>query len=316
MSIGHAMKGSAKSLTKLLWLLTLALPLHAAAETVEYVHTDALGTPIAITDASGNLIETSEYEPYGKLLNRPLTDGPGFTGHVQDAATGLTYMQQRYYDPVVGRFLSADPINADIGPVGTFNRYWYANGSPYRFLDPDGRQSCENSGGDCSVAVAQDKEPTPLPAIQVTPPPQNYFQMPVQNLGGITVSATRPNPVPNSVPPSDVGQDKVACPTYGDRYLDHLDNYLINVGPYATALFVGTWPKSLSPATGFRGPLLGSKNWLTSVPRGFGVPGGASAAVRVVSAGVGLATVAIGMYNVGVFGSGLVYAIPSDPGCE
>lgn len=125
MSIGDDMKGSAKSLTKLLWLLTLALPLHAAAETVEYVHTDALGTPIAVTDASGNLIETSEYEPYGKLLNRPLTDGPGFTGHVQDAATGLTYMQQRYYDPQIGRFLSVDPVTANAKPGQNFNRYWY-----------------------------------------------------------------------------------------------------------------------------------------------------------------------------------------------
>ncbi|WP_369933211.1 RHS repeat domain-containing protein [Xanthomonas tesorieronis] len=139
MSIGHEMKGSGKRLTKLLWLLGLALPLHAAAETVEYVHTDALGTPIAITDASGNLIETSEYEPYGKLLNRPVTDGPGFTGHVQDAATGLTYMQQRYYDPLIGRFLSVDPVRANSISGSNFNRYWYGNNNPYRFFDPDGR---------------------------------------------------------------------------------------------------------------------------------------------------------------------------------
>jgi len=126
-------------LTKLLWLLAAALPLHAAAETVEYVHTDALGTPIAVTDASGNLIESSEYEPYGKLLNRPVTDGPGFTGHVQDAATGLTYMQQRYYDPIVGRFLSVDPVTADSVSGANFNRYWYGNNNPYKFTDIDGR---------------------------------------------------------------------------------------------------------------------------------------------------------------------------------
>ncbi|WP_371184598.1 RHS repeat domain-containing protein [Xanthomonas sacchari] len=123
----------------LLWVLVLALPVQALAETVEYVHTDALGTPIAITDASGNLIETSEYEPYGKLLNRPVTDGPGFTGHVQDAATGLTYMQQRYYDPVIGRFLSVDPVTVNLKSGSGFNRYVYGNNNPYRFFDPDGR---------------------------------------------------------------------------------------------------------------------------------------------------------------------------------
>ncbi len=107
-----------------------------------------------------------------------------------------------------------------------------------------------------------------------------------------------------------------SCPTYGDRYMKHLDEYLINVGPYASALAGGLWPKSLSPATGGRGPLLGSKNPLTSVPRGFGVPGAGSTAVRVGSAGIGVATVAVGFYNVGVFGSGLAYAAPSYCSCD
>jgi RHS repeat-associated protein len=111
----------------------------AEAQTVEYIHTDALGTPIAVTDANRVVIERSEYEPYGKLLNRPLTDGPGFTGHVQDAATGLTYMQQRYYDPGIGRFLSVDPVTADSNTGSNFNRYKYGNNNPYRFIDPDGR---------------------------------------------------------------------------------------------------------------------------------------------------------------------------------
>ncbi|MCL6710601.1 hypothetical protein M8R20_26750 [Pseudomonas sp. R2.Fl] len=107
--------------------------------TVKYQHTDALGTPIAVTDAAKAIVQTSEYEPYGQLVNRALTDGPGFTGHVQDAATGLTYMQQRYYDPLIGRFLSVDPVTAYSSPGANFNRYWYANSNPYRFTDPDGR---------------------------------------------------------------------------------------------------------------------------------------------------------------------------------
>lgn len=59
----------------------------SSAQTIEYIHTDALGTPVAVTDANGSVIERSEYEPYGQLLNRPLTDGPGYTGHVEDAVT-------------------------------------------------------------------------------------------------------------------------------------------------------------------------------------------------------------------------------------
>jgi RHS repeat-associated protein len=115
------------------------IPYGLTTATVKYQHTDALGTSIAVTDASKAVIQTSEYEPYGQLVNRALTDGPGFTGHVQDATTGLTYMQQRYYDPGIGRFLSVDPVTADSTTGANFNRYWYGNNNPYKFIDPDGR---------------------------------------------------------------------------------------------------------------------------------------------------------------------------------
>jgi len=65
----------------------------AAQEVVEYIHTDALGSPVAITDASGNVIERTVYEPYGAVVNRPLKDGPGYAGHMTDSVTGLNYMQ-------------------------------------------------------------------------------------------------------------------------------------------------------------------------------------------------------------------------------
>ena len=119
------------------WLATASLA--SAQTTVEYIHTDALGTPVAVSNSAGTVVERSVYEPYGQLINRPLTDGPGFTGHVQDAATGLTYVQQRYYDPTVGRFLSVDPVTADSATGANFNRYWYAASNPYKFMDPDGR---------------------------------------------------------------------------------------------------------------------------------------------------------------------------------
>lgn len=122
------------------------------AQTVEYIHTDALGTPVAVTDVNRTVIERSEYEPYGALLNRPISDGPGYTGHVMDAVTGLTYMQQRYYDPTLGRFLSVDPVTADGNTGGNFNRYWYANNNPYKFTDPDGRFVLQ-AGGAAGGAV-------------------------------------------------------------------------------------------------------------------------------------------------------------------
>ncbi len=109
-------------------------------ETIRYIHTDALGSVVAVTDTNGHVIERREYEPYGAQLVPQVQDGPGYTGHVQDAETGLVYMQQRYYDPL-GRFLSVDPITAAGGrEIRHFNRYSYANNSPYGFVDPDGER--------------------------------------------------------------------------------------------------------------------------------------------------------------------------------
>jgi len=45
-------------------------------------------------------------------------------------------MQARYYDPVIGRFYSNDPVG--FTNVHTFNRYAYANNNPYRYIDPNG----------------------------------------------------------------------------------------------------------------------------------------------------------------------------------
>ncbi|MFA1261952.1 RHS repeat-associated core domain-containing protein [Xanthomonas axonopodis pv. fascicularis] len=109
---------------------------------MEYIHTDALGSPVAVTNASGQVVERTFYEPYGAQVDGTPDDGPGFTGHVEDAATGLIYMQQRYYDPMIGRFLSVDPVGVDSGTSANFSRYWYANNNPYKFFDPDGRLGC------------------------------------------------------------------------------------------------------------------------------------------------------------------------------
>ena len=51
------------------------------------------------------------------------------------------YMQARYYDPVIGRFYSNDPVGYVNGNVHSFNRYAYANNNPYSYVDPDGNHA-------------------------------------------------------------------------------------------------------------------------------------------------------------------------------
>jgi RHS repeat-associated protein len=105
---------------------------------VQYQHTDALGSPIARTNASKAIISRTRYEPYGGI-HIGASPTLGYTGHAYDSDTGLTYMQQRYQDPLAGRFLSIDPVTTDANTGGSFNRYAYANDSPYKYVDPDGR---------------------------------------------------------------------------------------------------------------------------------------------------------------------------------
>jgi RHS repeat-associated protein len=135
-----------KSLVSVLFGSALALcaivgsPCVTAAETVTYYYTNEQGTPLATTDAAGNIVTSADYRPYGtQTLGLP-AQAPGYTGHVNDADTELVYMQARYYDPAVGRFMSTDPIGPSGGDAGKFNRYTYANDNPSRFVDPDGRE--------------------------------------------------------------------------------------------------------------------------------------------------------------------------------
>jgi RHS repeat-associated protein len=138
--------------------LSLAAPLAKSAETVTYYYTNQQGTPLATADTSGNVLSTSDYRPYGgQVLGSPAT-GPGYTGHVNDADSGLVYMQARYYDPVVGRFLSADPKLLDASDLNGFARFSYASGNPVGNIDPDGKQSwCTpgNCGAQAYVSASQ-----------------------------------------------------------------------------------------------------------------------------------------------------------------
>ena len=95
----------------------------ARAGTVTYVYTDPQGTPLAEADASGTITATFDYAPYGSQALGTPPSGPGYTGHVNDPESGLVYMQARYYDPAVGRFLSADPVTPSPGNTFNFNRY-------------------------------------------------------------------------------------------------------------------------------------------------------------------------------------------------
>ncbi|MEG8233900.1 RHS repeat-associated core domain-containing protein [Pseudomonas orientalis] len=133
-----------KKLGKRIGVLLLALMLNnaAMADTVTYFHNDISGSPMAATDATGNLLWKENYKPYGERLNQSAPSSSnkiGFHGKPFDDATGLSYMGARYYDPVLGRFMGVDPVDFQASNLHSFNRYTYANNNPYKYIDPDGR---------------------------------------------------------------------------------------------------------------------------------------------------------------------------------
>jgi RHS repeat-associated protein len=109
---------------------------------ITYVHTDQLGSVSAESNTSGATLSRMHYKAFGDNIETA-SDDVGYTGHKFDTDIGLSYMQARYYDPVIGRFYSNDPVGTlghlVQGNVQGFNRYAYANNNPYKYTDPDGR---------------------------------------------------------------------------------------------------------------------------------------------------------------------------------
>jgi RHS repeat-associated protein len=105
-----------------------------------WTHSDHLGSASATTDASGTILWRESYTPFGEVMEDPAAnrDEAGFTGHIRDAATGLTYAQARYYNPVTARFLAPDPVGFASGGPGYFNRYAYTLNDAVNATDPDG----------------------------------------------------------------------------------------------------------------------------------------------------------------------------------
>jgi RHS repeat-associated protein len=104
-----------------------------------YYHTDHLGSSSVITNASGTKVNELYYYPYGKTkyaLDSSLTHK--FTGQEEDEETGLYYYGARYYDPAIGRFISADSIVPSPGNPQNLNRYTYCLNNPVILVDPNG----------------------------------------------------------------------------------------------------------------------------------------------------------------------------------
>jgi len=110
---------------------------------VAFIHPDHLGSANLVTDHDGLVSEIIEYQPFGSFSRHERLGGAEngsayFTGQRLDDETGLYYYESRYYDPDLGRFISADTVVPGAGDPQAFNRYAYVRNNPVVMVDPDG----------------------------------------------------------------------------------------------------------------------------------------------------------------------------------
>lgn len=117
-------------------------------EQVRYLIGDHLGSVQAITDDTGALVERLSFDSWGNRRNALTWEAAtgqisseldrGFTGHEQLDAVALIHMNGRVYDPVIGRFVSPDPIVQAPHNMQNYNRYSYVMNNPLSITDPSG----------------------------------------------------------------------------------------------------------------------------------------------------------------------------------
>jgi RHS repeat-associated protein len=112
-----------------------------------YNHPDNLGSTNVTSDSSGNLAQSFDYAPYGSVLASTITGSTTaarqFIGQFSDAS-GLSYLNARYYNPSQGQFLSEDPVflsnpsQQKLQDPQSLNTYSYSEDNPIVKEDQNG----------------------------------------------------------------------------------------------------------------------------------------------------------------------------------
>ena len=113
-----------------------------STSTVYYYITNLQGDVMYLVDSSGNQVAAYLYDPFGKVLSSSGTMAEinplRYRGYYQDNETGFYYLQSRYYDPAICRFINADSYaSTGQGLVG-YNAFAYCLNSPITSVDPLG----------------------------------------------------------------------------------------------------------------------------------------------------------------------------------
>jgi RHS repeat-associated protein len=104
-----------------------------------YYLPDRLGNLRQLANNTGQVNLAQSYDPFGNVLEQTGSGQSifGYTGEQTDL-TGLVYLRARYYNPAVGRFITADDIIPNPLQSQAWNRYAYVYNNPILYADPSG----------------------------------------------------------------------------------------------------------------------------------------------------------------------------------
>ena len=107
-----------------------------------YYITNLQGDVLRLVDADGNTVASYTYDPYGNPLTATgtlaNTNPLRYRGYYYDAETGFYYLQSRYYDPTICRFINADGYASTGQGIVGHNMFAYCGNKPIIFSDPSG----------------------------------------------------------------------------------------------------------------------------------------------------------------------------------
>lgn len=135
---------------KYVWGNGLAYSVDKSSGAVHVYHADGLGSVRALTDNSGNVVQTYQTDEFGVPTESQgtMTQPFGYTGQPVDPESGLVYLRTRAYDPAAGRFMQRDPMGGgQLENPCTQNRQIYVQDNPVNRLDPTGLFTCSISLG-------------------------------------------------------------------------------------------------------------------------------------------------------------------------
>ena len=111
--------------------------------TLYYYVLNAQGDVVRIIDGSRNVVASYSYDPWGKIISSSGTladiNPLRYRGYYYDSETGFYYLQSRYYDPEIGRFINADSYaSTDATGLLSTNMFAYCENDPVNKSDPTG----------------------------------------------------------------------------------------------------------------------------------------------------------------------------------